>query len=1616
MGGQSEQPGSGAPYWYEWFVGLNEVISLLLPETHVESVTFQEKLAAPVDDVVVRFNNGQPPICYQVKYTSTGESSSNLTFVNLISKPKASTGQEKPSLLSSLAKGWREFADKNGIEPIVVLYSNRHYGQSSLSRTYKGSKYKALPLEGFMDKLHGSLDNAEIAEQVTFKGDMQLQWDELLSSIDSLDGESVLRFLRCLKIELDKPDLDEAEQRMLTQLQQDICGNNMSIAKTVFNRLCAELRIWTRDTEQNTVDRPIVERCVASLNRNPLETPINVTVPSPAFPSRRRLAKEYAKMIAESRRPVIFIDGGAGVGKTRLASLLSANKELDPIRFYAFRPLDTDSMNYGPDEGITDARDLWSTLLNRVRELTDWNTDKLNLPVLNELCTADQLREEVLRLAQKLSTERGKPTVLLIDGIDHAARRGDNLSFLQTLPSPETLPSGVKMVLIGQPSTLYPKYPQWLATGNNLVLHLDLPNIDNEDIACLLRVDTNLDEQAILAVSAEVYALTSGNTLSVVYASKLLKDIADLDAALDTIRSSNLSPNIEDYYHAIWSKADEALVRNAKLERASSDYLACVLYLLNGIASPKVLHSALPDAFPSDTAAKVGLMTLYPLLEEAPDGLYHAVHNDFRLYISKQATKALCRPILSEVKKRLAEYSFATDEEWLKLCFAVKLLNSAGMHEECLRVFDTEHVMKSISFGVPWSWLLEQASDVYHIACDTNNLETVFKVTLALQTLGTVDEHRSYMQEDAPIAHIDQLMPFDLFIQPLNASNLYSYKMILDRICWLLTEGNKREEAAVLYDLWFGKHDPASFATTVICEKSSSAFFDEKTELETVLRRWGETCALFGYQFDVALRNHHAPSDSLESLLDSFRDGFVYGSLQSGQTIESIQRVIHDYGLTFDEAKHILMDGLTGVPWFVDEAFIGCCYAIARTENDAGWLSDVAMAVLLSRGRNLQLVEIDSFNLQISDRGYIDQDRATALTARCFIHGCASIAQNTEDLLQWLDPQLSWLDADDRDYPALIRIIRAAACLGYATSHKQRIAPGSHESVLLDSYLSIDMTGLHDFFLSDCFIQFVLFSGSRLELWEEAIDTLNLRYYLLSTRQPRRKKRMLDWLVRCSKSELVREYVNAQYGNASAIAPAGNLDAETLRILRPIIETVDQALASRVDTVIAANVSSFTDHKDEQLEDTRHLFSVASNRGDITQDDAWSLLTLDQQASGYIEGTVSEEVLKCVLEWANSFGIERIATIRHWDSSYRYDYGLLTTQYTKLLDMSSTADEMRACFAVAYGTNSYYDRYGREEIRNVAESILYKARSRGHGDSIDASIMPVIERLGKETALHTDYQIADNEIRRRHQAMQDEIRLLSDDELRAIAFIETSEKWEDDQKIELACRELEIRGSNLTEQYEELIQRRAARIAKWGWRHYSSTSDFIIGRIAANVGEGAFFALLSAKSSQLWSYGYGWAARDIAHVICQRVERCYPELAIKLYRAEIESKRLWITADGLLDYPSKPIEHSSDVPHTIESLCTDILVDSLMPQDPHRCENVMRGLSWGGTYVKAIRERLYEKCGLSPRRTRMLIHKLVHYWQSRGVVSDKEAASYWSKAAEHATGLDEAYIIRIGAG
>lgn len=1569
------QPGAGDPYWFEWYVGLDYVISMLEKDSDIESVTFQEAGLEGVDDVVVHRSHGFPMVCVQVKHKKMSTSgSNNLTFGALISERKPSEeGASKKSLLASLAAGWKQVAEEEGESPEIVLYTNREMGPNMSDGVYKGKAYRRLPLNLFWDEVSAQRESATSFSEIAFpNSDLELQWSEFAEST-KLDEVEILPFLKSLTFETGAPSLNDKETELIARLRDEICAGSQELASRVFDALVAELRRWTTAAGNNIVTADIARKCVCKLNRNPLEEPIKVPVPVPVFPSRDRECSSLCAKLKSSSSKVVFLQGCPGSGKTRLVSCLCERMDPHPIRFYAFKPLDVDDFNYSPDAGIVSPKDLWSTLLNQLREVPELAGEKPHIPIVNEICTEDELRDEVLRLAEALSGKRGCRTTIVIDGIDHAARAKDKLTFLKHLPSPDSIPQGVRVIVSGQPASLYPSYPQWLKKEHADVVVMNIPDLDRDDVSMLLAERAGFSNHDNLVLANEIVNMTRGNTLSVVYAVHTVGKEDSCNSAIEKLRSSGLSDNVEEYYESIWQRVNEEVQRHHGSGSNALDLIACSMHLFDGAVYPRLLCEAFPDVFSGEHVVMQDISKLSPLMRVCADRSSRPVHNDFRLFVSSKALMPGMEGYLDYASNKLADATLRMEGDVVRSCYAIRLLASAGRVEECIDLFDTSYIIDAVAHGVPWRLLREQAKTVFGVACESRSLEKVFRVQLALTTLSQINEHFEYWLERRPFLHLEALVGMDYMVPPLCKDTADLYSTMLDRCLWLSKEAGCAEQSNELYSIWLSGLTPAKAAEMLSETDGGNRWFRQEDGPSMLMSSWGAFSAAHGLSYDE-LRDNQSSTPDAEKLLSCFRDAYVRGSLEWSPAEDDISERIAGIPITADAATNMMRDVLSGA---LPASRVARCTLFSRLapcsfERELGTL---AYALCLSEGEAAPEAKRERPLLAPREGSVYSQDFTLGLFAEAFIFGFESGRIGFESLVLSAQTATEWIDSSHREYLPFVRTLRAAVCLGYSMGHDKPILSGTKEALVLEEWAQApSCPGALG--IETCAVPYMVFVTEKGRAFcAGALEEKSLERFIFSNHALCAKLQILNRLQRVD-SDIPRKYLQKEYGPDGSFLLASQDAAQIHGLLKPLLLAYDEKLAAHCDEAILFGSARFTDHKDYSLTNLIECFEMLSDLGVATEAQALELLGLDNAATLSGDNRMSDALMEAVAHWAISVSSSQLSTIRSWRPEYRYDYSLIEYQLRAMLIRAECLDDVLAVFAGLLGHASCCSPEDIDVIRGHLEICGKRAEELGcELDFFDAvsGIENAIKGAPKCNSVLPDSGETPPSDQRDFGA-------LSDSEVREAAFRQKIDRWHWEPIAE-ACAELERRGFENGEIYSSLVKSRGRALSKEGWVHCPAALTQLVDGIASYADDDSFFRFLSYRNDGLDRYGFGSASSDIAYAVRIRAKVNSPTLFETMFELECDSKRRWITCNGRCNPPVPEKEvRSLPEPTSLPELATDILLDSIVPQDPHRLENAVRGIIWGGLHVREIISRVCVALPTIDPFGRILLEKVLDCW------------------------------------
>lgn len=908
--------GIADPYWYEWSVGLLYALDMLNPDNNIRHVILQSKDMQGLDDIVIEYRNGSAH-CIQIKHTREGNT---LTFSDMILKSDG-----KKSLLDSMCRDWKNSFKLGYLRCRAVLFTNRKAGIRNSSKVEDNdNKYLRPALKIFIKHIIRQLDNVSSISEINIPKEWEKAWSEWLGEMDCLENdEKKLLFLKSFDLMTDQEELEIIIDEISRKLSDHFHINNR-VSVQLDQKLCYALRTWTTTTrkKQEITREDLFE--ALSLAGDKIYGEHDLKVCEPFFSSRLEFVKDLESILLSREVPVVFLHGDPGSGKTNIVShMVNKNDSVITLRFYAFKPLSAEDLYLSADKGISDPRALWGNLLIELRELFSGKIAENNIPVSIELIDSiDELRKEVLRLAQQYSIETGKPTIIAIDGIDHAARSGSKNSFLPTLVNPDGIPDNVCFLISGQPVNQYEMYPDWLAS-NNGVLHIEVPSIKSDDIKQLfLHVNKLMPKEDVDIAVKIINNAVSGNTLSAVFAVNVSSDCSTIEELEKEIEGSRISSGLLSYYEYMWKSTLENLPQGALFLES---LMAGALTQINKKITPLFLASVFKRENISEYVWKSSLNRLYPLVVNE-NGEYRIFHNDFRIYLDKYLKKD--HDSFVEVSNRLADYFMNHgDDIQLKHELIYQLLINADREREFINVYTEDYIIEAIKHKRSMQELYDQLELTALSLRDTGVNESILSFSCALDTLF---QYQASLQWEDKHHEEDFELPMALMSEKkVKNKELFDDKVIDNMLndALLLLNYNDIERASKLVFRWLEGFSPESLAVLILKNIEKPEQVDKaletskKNTIRELLEKWGLVSRTIGINFE-RLNQENASNDDLE-----YRAYFAIGWFKKSVEYKSIEELKYTF-TNVDSFYRIDVDNLlceileyndiNSIKWLID--------------------------------------------------------------------------------------------------------------------------------------------------------------------------------------------------------------------------------------------------------------------------------------------------------------------------------------------------------------------------------------------------------------------------------------------------------------------------------------------------------------------------------------------------------------------------------------------------------------------------------------------------------------------------------------------------------------------------
>ncbi|PAE96374.1 ATP-binding protein [Shouchella clausii] len=1546
-------PGIGDPYWYEWYVGLERIIEMINSDSNISYVIFQSDIHNTIDDVVVGIGNNEE-VCFQVKHEVGDAGKGNLTFSKLIETTARKNGRTKISLIKALASGWKEARENEGKTIIPVLYTNRNLGVNRTTRTFDGQKYRAVSLEEFIQKIKSYVEQsksiAEIDRLIDDK-DLKNQWNEFKASIG--EESLVLDFLKSLVIRSNEGSLEELEKFMLESLQ-DTFKCNLMDARGLFERLCSSLRIWTTTRRGDKVKVTLEDVYDAlSLNYDKEHGKHELPFPTPFFKSREEFAKRVIRNIKEKDRKVVWISGDPGSGKTSLISYLQLNHNLFKARYHTFKPISPEQRFYDVDSGLSKPESLWNDLLIQLRSYFKGELKKYNVPITNALCSVEQMRKEVIRLAENLYKKTAEKVIICIDGIDHAARANNEITFLHSLFSPNEIPEGVVFVIVGQPAQLYEQYPLWIKTRTENVEHLQMPFLFKEDIKELIEqkgIKLDLDMNIL---SEFIYEKTLGNNLSVAFAveeARYCNTIEDFKRILD---EKYVSGDITNYYSHIWKYVTDYLNKKNLGFPFPDKVVASAIILLNGRVNSEILSKALKVNLEKDDWDEL-LELLFPLVQKTSNEEYALFHNDFRVFLmANNSSGAKYRSIAFQ----LAEYFMSDNNSLSGLNNLIPLLISSGRKDLISEVFNVEYVIHSLAYGLSRRRLQEYASLAYQSAIESRDWKKYHSVYLAINTMYQHYRYYEHYEKEYKLqdkSYVKTISSYELRADNLRHENLESYLLMLKFCIDLLSYEDpiSYSRASSIFNLWMKDFTPTSFVRKVFPEENSVLW--DQNLLDEIITNWAYLAVKFNKDFTKIDESKQTSDEIRVSLL--FNDTYFEKLIKMNETDKALE-IIYNGGVSYSCIEENLMNIL------FNNQIDNYNKILVRIAEKRDTSNDVLLAHVCLIINNQIPPVIDLKGLEKIE--YITNDNSFRAILISIIVGYQEFNKDIlvglsviNNLIQDIEKRV-----EDKDFRYLRNLTRHGFLIGRAIRefNNDKNTKTNTRDLLIKSYrdfLDYETRGVRTFNYNEGFKILLYISLNQSNL----LTTIKANYLhnLLRTHLFDRnllgmhyKAIILDFLIKNEKNDTVQEYLLELYGeNGEKLFIERNYE-ETHECFKKYGEVVIPELMNEIDKKLQWDVVSYLDHKEDALWPLLMYFKKIIKQ----YPHEWQSKGLDlYQLSSIVDikgsNRASYDIKKEIASAAVKCGINDIWKLRQQDEEFRFSLDIMYDQLFEMVENSTDIEEIISIWILSCGILSWYNNKDRVGLKNIFFKCVNKGKmiEAGEIESLLAQLSPDHVKIALHQENKHDYEVRNQDEFSQKRKLEKENLESSLNEMKTdeiIHFLEYEQnpfmKWD---SINIAWDIIEKRNEISKNMASKFIDITLTRLENYAWEQSGCTN--IVEKLLEVFEEDILWVLADYNKKNLDENDHYYTCSSNMGFLLQYAGNLLPTDFLKLmFDEELKCHYKWFTGCGHLNFSSESINPSISsllIPKNVVELTFNIFIEQILTRNIHRIEICLQGL------------------------------------------------------------------------
>ena len=1582
-------PGSGDPYFYEWYVGLSNIIEMLNPDSEIKSVTFQHATYDTVDDVVVEYKNGNKQFCYQIKHEKLSSKPTNLTFGKLIEKDNSKSN--KASLIASVFSGWVDAVNCSGKDIIPILYTNRAAGTRRSARSFSGENYSAYSIHDFFPKVKKELSDITDCNNIKFLDKaLNLQWGEFYDSLNTTDTEKAVSFVKALIIKTGQPDLSSLEKELITKLEKTF-SCNAGVATELFGKLVFALRKWTTTLGLN---KPVlIEDVYQALvtEEEVCEAQHRLAPPIPFFESRKQFCSDFIDTINNTDKKVIFVSGEPGSGKTSIMSYLQASKDLFYLRYHTFRPISPEQHFYNLDAGQCSAESLWGTLLIQIRKKLKGHISEYNVPVNNKYLTVEQIREHVLRLLGVVSRQvkEGEKIYICIDGIDHAARANNTVTFLSSLPLPVEIPDGVCFVIVGQPIELYrEQYPSWLSEAHNAEI-INIPKLTTEDVIPLLIEKVKGLRENALEVATLLFQYTQGNNLSTVFAIEEIKHLSCVEDIAKVLGERSITSDIQQYYSHIWDYVKNEIRRLNVPGIAPESLVACPILLLNGQVNVRILTNALSNSL-SESDWRVLLNSLFPLIYETETpGVYALFHNDFRVFLMKQISQYTEK--YKVIAFELANYYLQNDEGIDSYVNSIPLLQCAEKTSIIPSIFTPEYVINSLAEGISKQRIDEYAKISFFESINNKDMQGYINTYLSVKTLYQHDRYyeyysKSYISNDYP--ELELLDIAEIRSLPVTKGNFNEYKSVL-ALCEKLycsNSQNHKDRAIALYKRWFGSLTPYAFLPlfdTIEEDNKPCEFRSEN--MDEFFEHWGVIAAKLRQELIVI----RPPEDKWQNrALTAFGNSYFQESVNSKE---------------IELAIHAIKQGYISRNCFSDQ--LDTLYYCGYTKQFENYIKQISSCSISLNNYLLSKVILIQLDEKISDadiavpefkpKTSLYDENSFEIILRAFILGFCERNLDDDEICSHSETLIEHITSHFPFTVSQMSFLVKLACLLGKHYHNKQANESDGLKEAKTWFFTTNIRRSIDYLKSIRFLEFTFLNspaGESFNADECFYKELSYCLFNIDSFCSFSKIMVLEYINKHNKKEIIKKYIEKIYGDNFNFINQLENKREIHEMFSDFGELVVPEIITDFSNKLKWDVVGYVSHKEYALYDANYYFEKLiecnPNKAHSYSKRLYSLSSIAKRIGNRCSNDIRLNIQKAAIK----IGLSEFWKLRYYNMDFRMDPYMIYQSIFEFADTSNDADELTVLWLLNCGIHSWYTQEERIGTTSIYQHMVKNSAR------LQIDFRSVISSVTPQWLAIIDHQLED----RRYEKLEDEYDKSRKEAIEQIKLdynkmdLNTLISFVPDfTALGYTKERYRILIDRLVSE-EKLIPEYASIVLDSLCKYLSDNNVYeieyceeIISNLYSVIPEQTFWSIAAIIGGDLSNYAYQTSNRTISVLLKVFAGNDIERLSL-LFESEMHTQELWISCNNHIPTKHNYEEYVEkyEQPNNLLEVSIFSLLDQIESQNARKIDSVLDALYLFGVHYHDTIEIIIKHWGVLSELQKDFLLLIIYRWAFDGIQID----------------------------